>query len=93
MTSGGAASTGIENYYNRITNDPNLELNEAYKQIESYDGEIGYDPLPTIEEMTLPVLWIFGQDDRSHPVRHDAMLLNDLNKSNFTMAIYPKHQS
>lgn len=42
-----------------------------------------------ISNMTLPVLWVYGNEDRSHPARYDAAILENLNKSNFTIQIYP----
>lgn len=88
MASGGVASTGVEGFYCDLTDDPDVTIDEAISQLSDFNGEIGYDPLPDINAMTLPVLWIYGNEDRSHPARYDIQVLQELNKSNFTLQIY-----
>ncbi len=89
MASGGVASTGVEGFYDGITDDPDITIEEATTQLSSYSGVIGFDPLSIINSMTLPVLWIYGNEDRSHPARYDVQVLEDLNRSNFTVQLYP----
>lgn len=69
--------------------DPNLSIDDAMNQLPDYDGPIGFDPIDIINTMSLPVLWIFGNEDRSHPVRYDVEVLANLSKSNFTVLLYP----
>jgi len=89
MASGGVASTGLEGYYCGLTDDPNVSIDDAISQLSNYDGPLGFDPINIITDMTLPVLWIYGNEDRSHPVRYDIDVLASLNKSNFTVFLYP----
>ena len=88
MTSGGVASTGIEGFYFSLTDDPGVSIDEAISQLSDYDGPLGFDPIDIINDMTLPVLWIYGNEDRSHPVRYDIEVLESLNKDNFTVILY-----
>lgn len=88
MVSGGIASTGLENLYCGLTDDPTITIEEAVSQLLDFAGPVGFDPLPTVESMTLPVLWIYGAEDRSHPARYDIAKLEDLNKDNFTLKVY-----
>ncbi len=88
MTSCGVASTGLENYYSELTDDPNVTLEEAYAQLGSFSGESGFDPLPIIQTMSIPVMWIFGAEDRSYPARYSVPILNDLKKSNFNVTLF-----
>lgn len=88
MASGGVASTGLEGYYCSLTDDANITIEEAISALDTYDGDMGFDPLPTLERMELPVLWIYGLEDRSHPARYDIDVLESLNKSNFTVIAY-----
>ena len=88
MASGGVASGGLERYYCGLTDDANVTIDEAISQLADYDGALGYDPLPIVRVMDLPALWIYGNEDRSHPARYDLQVLEDLNKENFTVHLY-----
>lgn len=89
MVSGGVAAVGIEQLYDHLTDDPNLSIEEATMALDDFDGPIGYDPLPVINRMNLPVLWIYGNQDRSHPARYDIAILEAQNRPNFTLQVYP----
>jgi len=89
MTSGGVASTGIEGFYDNLTDDHDVSIDDAINQLSDFDGPVGFDPIDIINTMILPVLWIYGNEDRSHPVRYDVDVLESLNKSNFTVLLYP----
>jgi|GEM_PF-2220983 len=88
MTSGGLTSTGVENFYDVLTDDINLSVEDATQQLYNYDGVIGYDPLPTMREMNIPVAFIFGGKDRSHPSLYEVDLLEMLNKPNFSVSLF-----
>ena len=88
MSSGGVAPTGVERYYDDLTDDENLSIEEAMELLGDYDGVMGFDPLPIIRDMDIPVLWIYGYEDRSHPVRYDIPVLDEFDKSNFTVEIF-----
>lgn len=40
----------------------------ADNMLEAYIGEPGYDPLPVLEALDIPILWIFGLQDAVIPV-------------------------
>ncbi len=88
MVSGGVASIRLEGFYCSLTEDPSVSIDEAIDQLSNYNGLAGFDPLPIVTSMNLPVLWIYGFEDRSHPARYDIQILEDLNKPNFTTHIY-----
>ena len=88
MVSGGVASIGLEGYYCSLTDDPAISIDEAIAELANYTGLTGYDPLPIIQSMDLPVLWIYGNEDRSHPARYDIGILESLSKNNFTLQVY-----
>lgn len=90
MSSGGVASVGLSNFYDNLTeNDPNLSIEDAMNEFPNFNGPVGFDPIDIINTMSIPVLWLFGNEDRSHPTRYDAEILADLNKSNFTVQLFP----
>ncbi len=89
MVNGGAAPTRIEHLYdNLLTDNPDMTIDEAMEQVNAYSGPLGYNPLPSIESMPFPVVWVYGWQDRSHPVRYDVPALEAMNKSNFTISIF-----
>ena len=88
MLSGGFAPTGLEGFYCRLTDDPTVSIEDALAQLESFDGPLGFDPRPIVQAMTLPVLWLYGNEDRSHPARYDVAELIALSRDNFTVSIF-----
>ncbi len=88
MASGGVASTGLEMFYCDLTDDPAVTIAEATTQLANYNGPVGFDPLSIIQNMTLPVLWIYGDQDRSHPWAYDTAALNNMDKANFTVQVF-----
>lgn len=88
MSVGGVTPTGIENYYDGLTDDPNVSIGEATQLLYDYDGVIGFDPKPIVQNMSIPVGWIFGGKDRSHPTFYDIDVLESLNKPNFSIYLF-----
>jgi len=52
-------------------------------------GPSGYDPRPWIERLRIPVLWLYGGQDRAQPVQHSREILRDLSPGHeFTVEYY-----
>ncbi len=88
LTSGGAVSTGVEHYYEEILENNNYSVEEANQMMQQYDGEPGFDPAPILRETTVPILFIYGGKDVSHPTQYDQQLVEDMRKSNFVIHFY-----
>ena len=88
MSVGGVTPTGIERYYDDLTDDPNLSIEEATQLLYSYDGPLGFDPKSIVSSMNIPVSWIFGGQDRSHPTFYDIGVLEELDKDNFSIFLF-----
>ena len=69
--SGPVMSVGQEIYYSELTGDVmgegSMSLSEALIATESFEGDHGYDPIPTLEVLETPGLWILGGRDNSVP--------------------------
>ncbi len=71
--SGPAVTVGIENRYSELTGEnpgfPDLQLSEEEtdRQLSAYDGPAGYDPVPILETLRVPTLWVLGGADESQP--------------------------
>lgn len=62
---GSVMPVGANIYYENLPKDLNLQ--EAYGRLQAYDGPQGWDPLPVLEEVATPQLWLLGAEDRLVP--------------------------
>lgn len=88
MLSGGVTSTKAEQHYEDLIEISNLSIVDANQAIHEYMGDLGYDPKPTISNMDLPTLFIYGGKDDSHPTLYDKEIVETLNRTNFTIHFY-----
>ena len=87
--SGGVASVGASDFYDEQMDDAQLSIEDGNALVDSFSGIKGYDPLPIIAEMEIPVLWVYGELDRSHPGLYDKSMLEQLGKPNFQVNLLP----
>jgi pimeloyl-ACP methyl ester carboxylesterase len=53
----------------------------------------GFDPIPLLEQMTVPGIWVYGRQDRSQPAEKSAATLERLRKTkgkDFTVVLFPR---
>ncbi len=48
-----------------------------------------FDPLPFWDDVTIPALVLYGEDDTNVPTAESARLLEELNKPNLEVVVYP----
>jgi uncharacterized protein len=92
LISGPTVSVGEENYYSDIVEfTAGTPLEEAYSKLEAFKGPKGFDPRPTLERLNVRALWLFGEDDRSIPVRNSVKILESLARAGrpFSWRVYP----
>lgn len=70
--SGPAVTYGQEIYYSRLTGDDpgineDLTDDEIERRMAAFNGPHGYDPVPVLERLSIPSLWLLGARDRSVP--------------------------
>jgi hypothetical protein len=54
--------------------------------------EMGYDPVPTLQKLVVPALFIFGADDELVPVKQSVDAINAVSnaaKTDFTVVVFP----
>jgi dipeptidyl aminopeptidase/acylaminoacyl peptidase len=74
LYSGPVCTVGQEIYYSQTTgDDPGgkvevRSLAESSDMARDFQGPHGFDPLPSLETIDIPGLWMFGSYDRSIPV-------------------------
>ena len=85
-------SIGLENFYSSIVEvNPNIPLEEGYRQLASFTGFHGFDPKPVLESLNVPGLWLLGAEDRSIPTPATVAILDQLIASGkpYTYVVYP----
>lgn len=87
---GGVSPVGTVIEYGRLGQDASLSIDQMTQGASVYAGPFGYDPLPTVKSLTIPVLWIFGGQDRFTPTQLGIPRLAAEQKTNFTVKLYPQ---
>jgi dipeptidyl aminopeptidase/acylaminoacyl peptidase len=86
ITSGPAVTVGEEMEYSRLAGeDPGsiqgLSDTEIDRRMRAFKGPHGYDPVPVLEKLNTPSLWIEGQHDRSVPMVQTLATLDRLKRA------------
>jgi pimeloyl-ACP methyl ester carboxylesterase/L-ascorbate metabolism protein UlaG (beta-lactamase superfamily) len=78
ILAGPTISVGEEIFYSRIVEQTARPLDDGYKTLPTFRGERGFDPRPVLEALTVPGLWLLGEDDRSIPTPATVAILDEL---------------
>jgi len=82
LLSGPTVTVGEENYYSDLTGDDGSQrgtlTSEEISALLAKKGPYGFDPLPYLEKMDIPGLWLLGADDMSIPIPETVAHLNRL---------------
>ena len=91
LLSGPVCTVGLENFYSTLADGTSRPLDEVYALLPNYSGPAGYDPLPALQAIETPTLWLLGEEDRSIPVRTTVANLTALSTSGkpFEWRTYP----
>ncbi len=96
LYSGPTVSVGEEIYYSDVAGDDQgqpsgLSDAELSLRLASFDGVRGFDPVPALERLDVPALWLLGARDRSIPVPETVDILERLRASGrqFTYHVFP----
>lgn len=94
ILSGPVTSTGVEDLFSNYTNDGETSstyddalITERLRKLKAG----GFDPIPIIENLDLPGLWLWGSVDKSVPATLSAENLQaiiDNGKNNFSYQIF-----
>jgi len=92
---GPTVTVGEEGFYSELTNDGDaggLSAAEAEARLPETKPS-GFDPVPAIRSLRIPVLWVYGAEDRSIPSRRSAAIVERLRTetgADFTTTVYPR---
>jgi pimeloyl-ACP methyl ester carboxylesterase len=87
-------------WYNQVRDQEDnlfglLQTPEELKKTRStlwFREEMGYDPVPTLQKLAVPALFIFGADDELVPVKPSVDAVNAVSnagKKDFTVLVFP----
>lgn len=97
LLSSPSVSVSKEMKYSKLAeNNPDVFTDYSPEQIEEKINrksifqcfQADFDPHPYLEEINIPVLWIYGGKDRSVPVSSSLRVIDKLEKDNFEIKIY-----
>jgi pimeloyl-ACP methyl ester carboxylesterase len=88
---GPTVSVGEEIFYSNIVEFSPAAIAEALEQLQTYTGPRGFDPVPTLQALNVPGLWLLGAEDRSIPTPHTVTILDRLKAAGrpFAYAVIP----
>lgn len=96
IISGPAVTVGEEIYYSGLTGekegaDAAPDEAELSAKLAAFDGARGFDPVPYLERIDVPALWVLGDADRSIPVPETVAVLHRLEDEGkpFTIQLLP----
>ena len=82
LLAGPVCSVGEEMYYSQLVeNDASRSVAEANALMSKFEGMTGYDPVPTLQVINTPTVWLLGLEDRSIPVERSIENLARLKAS------------
>jgi len=92
---GPTVTVGEEGFYSDLTNDGEgggLSASEAEARLDETSAS-GFDPIPVIRSLRIPVLWVYGAEDRSIPTRRSVAIIQRLRSetgADFTSIVFPR---
>jgi dipeptidyl aminopeptidase/acylaminoacyl peptidase len=97
ISSGPTSTVGQEIYYSDLVEGDNAEtteisLAEASDMARDYTGPVGFDPIPALETIDIPGLWLLGAQDNSIPIPLTIEILDSLitdQGKDFSYIVYP----
>jgi dipeptidyl aminopeptidase/acylaminoacyl peptidase len=92
LASAPTVSERTANLYERLASGEKGSLSrEEISRRLGKAGSSGYDPLPDLQRMTMPGLWLFGSADDKTPVQESVAVLDQLraNRHDITVRVFP----
>src|SRR5260370_37335133 len=74
-------------YTNGGESAPSVSLSEMLASVGA--NHSGYDPLPALQALAIPTLWLLGSNDRTVPTAVCVEILTAMNKPNFAIDLLP----
>ena len=91
ISSGPTTTVGQEIYYSDLIAE-GTSLQEASDMTRDYPGPHGFDPIPALQKLDIPGLWLLGAQDDSIPTPLTMEILGSLiadHGKDFSTIVYP----
>jgi dienelactone hydrolase len=75
---GPAVPVGPLYYYAGQATDPSKDFNTLSALLAAYNGATGFDPRPSLQQLSIPMLYLMATGDRVVPTRESVAFLNTL---------------
>lgn len=75
---GPTVAVGPLYYYAAQAADPSKDFNTLSTLIAAYGGATGFDPRPSLQSLSIPMLYLMATSDRVVPTRESVAILNAL---------------
>lgn len=93
LLSGPTVTAQQANYWDSIADDRSLSIDPLENRLSTFVlPSVDFDGRPDWEELEIPGLWLFGEEDRIIPARSSTTILQGLVESGgkpFTDIVYP----
>ena len=89
--SGAASTVGVSDFYDQIA-EKGLTHEQIAAALRSFNGTQGFDPVPYLDTLTIPALWIYGGQDKSNPTTNDMTILEKIEaqkNKDFSIHFFP----
>jgi hypothetical protein len=91
ISSGPTCTVGQEIYSSELTEE-GTSLQEASSMARDFAGPHGFDPLPSLQKLEVPGLWLLGAQDSSIPIPLTIEILDSViadHDKDFSYIVYP----
>ena len=82
---GGVLPVGVQTRYEELFRIDGLTMKQAEDQLDDYSGPLGFDPVPPIEAVDIPRLYLLGDKDEFGPLRQNLAAIEDLQTAGNTI--------
>ena len=78
ILSGPTVSVGEEMFYSDVVEETSRPIDDGNVALETFTGSRGFDPRGVVRKVKVPVLWLYGVEDRSIPTRRCLAVHDEL---------------
>ena len=93
IRSGPTVTVAQHNFWNSTASQEDLSIEELTRRLDQFEIPEGdFEPRPYLEQMTIPTLWLLGEQDRIIPGPRSAQIVRRLAKQldkPFQAIVYP----
>jgi pimeloyl-ACP methyl ester carboxylesterase len=95
VITGPALPVGFQNRYEEMTRFEELSQEEAELQLgllSDYEGPLGFNPIPILEDLDIPLLYLLGGEDPASPRQANIVAAEELkaNGADVEYVVYPE---